>query len=85
MIDMTFNSVIPDQPYHNVPEPPKNPQPTEDPAAPSTESPINLDNRFNPVWDSEDLSPNSISNFAGKGKRDNNFIFSLRFRASDLF
>ncbi|XP_037051278.1 uncharacterized protein LOC119085108 isoform X2 [Bradysia coprophila] len=60
-----FSIIVPG-PYHNIPDPPQNPQATEEPAAPSTDSPVSLDNRFGePVWDVDDVpqvNQNSISN-----------------------
>lgn len=62
-----FNRIIPGQ-YHNVGQPPQNTQNAEKPA-PSTDSPVNLDNRFGePVWDVVDVQQNDISNAGGKGK-----------------
>lgn len=71
-----FNSIIPGQ-YHNVGQPPQNPQHPDEPA-PSTERPVKngdkfgLDNRFGePVWDIEDVPQvnlNTITNPGGKGK-----------------
>lgn len=78
------NRIIPGQ-YHNVGQPPQNvqnpsiPQNTDEkPSTPSTEKPVNFEDRFGePVWDVDDVpqvQQNTITNSGGKGKNQKYFL-----------
>lgn len=80
--NVKFNSIIPGQ-YHNVGQPPQNPNAPEKPPAPATDNPVNLDNRFGePVWDYDEVpqvNQNSISNTGSTGKHFPNFFCFYHF------